>query len=139
MPTLVKSQKHRQAVLSRLSEMIPRLPNAENRVNMRLQKQDVEIGGRKLSCTGRVFDYVVDRYVPNGPHRDQGYFFFCVFSHSTSPTGTVYMEVLRESQLIGCENLSALDKLQRMNVSTISRYRLMNVAQDVQSRFPEID
>lgn len=142
-PELVKSERHRQAILAGLYEIIPRTPNAENRVNTPLQEQAIELSNGKLSCAGRVFDSVADRYLPNGPHRDQGYFIFRVFTHATSPTGTAYMEVHRESQTISCEKMSSLteptDKLQRVNVSTISRYRLLNVVQNVQLRFPNIN
>ena len=142
-PELVKSERDRQAILAGLYEIIPRTPNAENRVNTRLQEQDIELSNGKLSCAGRVFDGVVDRYLPNGPHRDQGYFIFRVFSHPTIPTGTAYVEVHRESQTISCERMSGLteptDKLQRVNVSTISRYQLLEVVQNVQSRFSNIN
>ncbi len=142
-PELVKSERHRQAILAGLYEIIPRTPNAENRVNTPLREQEIELGTGMHSCAGRVFDSSADRYSQNGPHREQSYFVFRVFTHATSPTSTAYMEVHRESQSISCEKMYGLtepnDKLQRVNVSTISRYRLFEVVQNFQSRFPNID
>lgn len=142
-PELVKSERHRQAVLAGLYEIIAKTPNAENRVNTPLREQEIELGTGMHSCAGRVFDSAADRYVQHGPHREQSYFVFRVFTHATSPTGTAYMEVHRESQSISCEKMHGLtepnDKLQRVNVSAISRYQLLDVVQNAQSRFPDID
>ncbi len=140
-PHLVLSAVERQEILTELNEFTTSSPSTLNRVNSELRAQEIELPRGKLNCDGKVFDSAEDRYVPNGPHRIQAYRVFRVFWDPSRPTRTVSMDVHCESQQIGCERMDGLtestDKLQRLSFSTVTHYRLVEVIDNAQSRFPE--